>query len=161
MKRTNATKTYTHEPSGYECPFCKLVRGQEDKINKREYVVYEDEKTLAYVSPLWWVNNPGNVLVITKEHVENVYSIPDELLAVTYQTAKKVAHAIKETYQCDGTSMRQHNEPAGDQGVWHFHVHVFPRFVNDDLYKNHYNFRWVDHDEKMQYVLKLKEYFAN
>ncbi|HKC04851.1 MAG TPA: HIT domain-containing protein [Patescibacteria group bacterium] len=151
---------YNHEPKDYDCPFCSLVLGQDDEINKQEYIVYQNDSTLAYVSPKWWINNPGHVLVVPKKHVENIYNIPDELLGDVYKTAKKIAIAIKETYESDGTSMRQHNEPAGNQDVWHFHVHVFPRFANDELYKNHDNKRWVEHAERMEFVKKLKRYFS-
>jgi histidine triad (HIT) family protein len=150
---------YNHEPKDYQCPFCKLVTGIEDEINKKVFIVYEDDHTLAYIAPKWWVNNPGNVLVVPKKHVENIYDIKDELLAKVYQTAKKVALAIKETYPSDGTSMRQHNEPAGNQDVWHLHVHIFPRYKNDDLYKNHYQQEWVSDEKRLPYAEKLKNYF--
>jgi histidine triad (HIT) family protein len=42
---------------------------------------------------------------------------------------------LRRAYACDGTSLRQHNEPAGNQDVWHHHVHVFPRFTGDELYR--------------------------
>jgi histidine triad (HIT) family protein len=41
---------------------------------------------------------------------------------------------MKAAYGCDGTSTRQHNEPAGNQDVWHYHMHVFPRYAGDRLY---------------------------
>lgn len=150
---------HNHEPAGYDCPFCKLVNGQDDEINSRKYIVYEDQYTLAFVAPKWWAKNHGHVLVVPKEHVENIYSISDELISHVYVTAKKIAIAIKETYNSDGTSTRQHNEPAGNQDVWHLHVHVFPRYKNDELYKNHEDQRWVSHDERMEFVQKLKQYF--
>lgn len=150
---------FNHEPPGYICPFCKLINGESDEINSTEHIVYEDEKTLAYVSPKWWINNPGNVLVVPKKHVENIYDISDDLLGEVYKTAKKIAIAIKTSYPCEGTSTRQHNEPAGNQDVWHFHVHVFPRHKDDDLYKNHENTSWVDHKSRMVFVEKLKKYF--
>lgn len=152
---------YTHEPKDYICPFCKLVRGHDDDINRQEYVVYQNDKTLAYVAPKWWDKNPGHVLVVPKEHIENIYNISDQLLSDVYKTVKKVAIAIKETYKSDGTSTRQHNEPSGNQDVWHFHVHVFPRYQNDELYKNHDKKRWVTHEEKLEFANKLKRYFAN
>lgn len=43
---------------------------------------------------------------------------------------------MKQAFGCDGVSTRQHNEPAGDQDVWHFHLHVFPRWTGDDLYRS-------------------------
>jgi histidine triad (HIT) family protein len=151
---------YSHEPPNYDCPFCKLISGQDDEINRRDHIVYQDENTLAYVSPQWWDNNPGHVLVVPKEHIENLYSISDEQLAAVYKTAKKMAIAIKEAYGCEGTSTRQHNEPAGNQTVFHLHVHVFPRYKNDQLYQNFKNSRWVNDEERMVFVNKLKAYFG-
>ena len=139
---------------------CKMANKEPDETNKPEYIVYENEHTLAYISPKWWKNNPGHVLVIPKQHTENIYTISDELHGEVYKTAKKIALALKIAYQCDGTSTRQHNEPAGNQGVWHLHVHVFPRYENDELYKNYDKKRWPGHDEKMQFVSKLKKYFS-
>jgi histidine triad (HIT) family protein len=52
-------------------------------------------------------------------------------------TARKVAVALRAAYSCQGTSTRQHNEPAGGQDVWHLHVHVFPRCEGDRLYQRH------------------------
>jgi histidine triad (HIT) family protein len=149
----------THEPENYECPFCILISGKETEINKKSHIVYEDEKTLAYVAPKWWINNPGHVLVVPKAHTENLYTISDEQLSDVYKTVKKIAIAIKETYNPDGVSTRQHNEPAGNQDVWHLHVHVFPRYKDDNLYANHKEQRWVKSEEIIQYAQKLQEYF--
>lgn len=152
---------YNHEPLNYACPFCILIEGKETEYNSPQDVVYEDATTLAYVSPKWWVNNPGNVLVVPKEHIENLYSISDKILADVYKVVKQVAIGIRTTYLSEGISTRQHNEPAGNQDVWHFHVHVFPRYIEDNLYLNHKNKRWVSKDEKKEYVDKLKNYFSN
>ena len=152
---------HNYEPKDYNCPFCRLARGENDDINKQEYIVFEDKNTFAYVSPKWWVRNPGSVLVIPKKHTENLYDMPNELLGDVYSTAKKVAIAIRESYPSEGTSTRQHNEPAGDQDVWHFHVHVFPRYEGDELYKNHDQREWVDHEKRKVFSDKLKNYFAS
>ncbi len=152
---------FSHQPDDYQCPFCKVISGEEDEINTKDQIVYEDAETLAYVSPKWWVNNPGNVLVLPKQHTENIYSISEDEIAAVYKTAKKIAIAIRETYDCDGTSTRQHNEPDGNQDVWHFHVHVFARFKGDNLYQNHDNKRWVTYEERQIYAQKLQKYFAD
>jgi len=146
---------FNHEPAAYSCPMCKLAQGEDTEVNTRAHIVYEDATTLAYVSPKWWINNPGNVLVIPKQHTENIYDISDEVLSDVYKVAKKIALAIRQSYPSDGTSMRQHNEPAGNQDVWHFHVHVFPRFENDQLYQNHDQKRWATNEERMVFVEKL------
>ena len=86
------------------------------------------------VSPKWWVNNPGHVIIIPVPHVENLYDLPDSLAVPLLGAVRRAALALKAAYRCAGTSVRQHNEPAGNQDVWHLHVHVFPRYDGDGLY---------------------------
>ena len=119
-------------------------------------VVWRDERTTAFISPRWWPKNHGHVLVIPNEHVENLYAIDDDLLGAVYATAKRIAIGLKEAYRCDGTSTRQHNEPAGDQDVWHLHVHVFPRYPGDRLYQRHEELRWAMPAERAPYAAKLR-----
>ena len=152
---------FNHEPKDDLCPLCVVAKGGETDLNKRTDVVFENEDVIAYISPKWWVNNPGNVMVIPRKHFENVFDVPDDLLAKVQLLGKKVALGMKETYQCDGVSFRQHNEPAGGQEVWHFHLHVFPRWKEDNLYLNHKDARYVTAEEKKPYAQKLKNYFKN
>lgn len=63
---------------------------------------------------------------------------------------------MKISYSCDGISTRQHNEPAGNQDVWHFHQHIFPRYDNDLLYENHALKQFVDASARKPYANKLK-----
>jgi histidine triad (HIT) family protein len=102
----------------------------------------------------------GHVLVIPNEHYENIYDIPQDLLVEVYKVVQKVAIAIRSTYDCEGTSTRQHNEPAGGQDVWHLHVHVFPRHENDQLYQNDDQNNFVDAAARAPYARKLQAYFA-
>jgi histidine triad (HIT) family protein len=99
-------------------------------------------------------------MIIPNKHYENIYDIPDDQLAEVYKTAKQIAIAIRNTYDCQGTSTRQHNEPAGNQAVWHLHVHVFPRFDADNLYQNHDDKRFVSAEERLPYAEKLRNYLA-
>ena len=124
-------------------------------------VVWRDERTTAFISPRWWPKNHGHVLVIPNEHVENLYAIDDDLLGAVYATAKRIAIGLKEAYRCDGTSTRQHNEPAGDQDVWHVHVHVFPRYPGDRLYQRHEELRWATPAERAPYAAKLRAALAD
>lgn len=83
--------------------------------------------------------------------------MPDEILAKVYETVKRVAIALRESYEgCSGTSTRQHNEPDGNQDVWHFHVHVFPRYKNDKLYVNHEDKRYIAPEERRDYAITLR-----
>jgi len=124
-------------------------------------VVWRDERTTAFISPRWCPKNHGHVLVIPNEHVENLYAIDDDLLGAVYATAKRIAIGLKEAYRCDGTSTRQHNEPAGDQDVWHVHVHVFPRYPGDRLYQRHEELRWATPAERAPYAAKLRAALAD
>jgi histidine triad (HIT) family protein len=97
-------------------------------------VVERTESTTAWIGSRWWERNPGHVIVVPNEHIENMYCLPPELAAEVHETARRIAFALKEAYGCQGISTRQHNEPAGYQEVWHYHLHVFPRYDGDKLY---------------------------
>jgi histidine triad (HIT) family protein len=101
------------------------------------------------------------VIVTPTDHFENLYQIPDSTLAAVYSTAKRMALALRAAYRCDGTSTRQHNEPGARQDVWHFHVHVYPRYVEDGLYVNDDRVRWVEAGERAPYANRLREELAS
>jgi histidine triad (HIT) family protein len=147
-----------HAPSGYVCPFCRFVQGNDTPANTRGDVVYQDDEVMAFVAPRWWPNNPGNVIVIPISHSENIYAIPDDILSRIIVVARRLAIAIKEVYRCDGTSLRQHNEPGGGQDVFHFHLHVFPRYVDDELYQLTNEHRFASHDERHPYAQELRAF---
>jgi len=71
----------------------------------------------------------------------------------------EVAIALKKVYQCDGVSSRQHNEPSGDQDVWHYHLHVFPRYKDDNLYKTERELS--KQEERIKYADALRDYFLS
>ena len=123
-----------HAPDGYDCPFCCYVADGDNGLAGPDCVVERTAETLTLVSPKWWPANPGHLLVVPTRHVESLYDLPDELAVPLQSATRRAALALKAAYGCPGTSTRQHNEPAGDQDVWHYHLHVFPRFDWDDLY---------------------------
>jgi histidine triad (HIT) family protein len=112
---------------------------------------------LAYarISPRWWPANPGAALVIPREHHENLYDLPPATGHAVWDLTQRVAVAMRETYSCDGTSTRQHNEPAGGQDVWHLHVHVFARHHGDELYERHQHSRYADVAERAEHAERL------
>ena len=63
---------------------------------------------------------------------------------------------MKAAYDCEGTSTRQHNEPAGYQDVWHLHAHVFPRYPGDRLYERHEEKRWATPEERAPYAANAR-----
>jgi histidine triad (HIT) family protein len=125
-----AWRMHNHAPPGYECFVCCVVAGDTgDSV-----VITENEHALAIVSRRVWARGPGHVLVAPKAHVENLYDLEDPAGLDIHRLTRRIAIALKEALGCDGTSTRQHNEPAGNQDLWHLHVHVFPRYDGDDLY---------------------------
>jgi histidine triad (HIT) family protein len=121
-------------------------------------LVYEDEKVFSIVSLHWWPNNPGHVLIIPKKHIENIYELPFDLSDRIHRLEKHMALTLKAVYNCDGVSSRQHNEPAGNQDVWHYHLHVFPRYTGDKLYGSRPEL--AASEERLRYAYKLRSHFA-
>lgn len=142
----------THEPDDYDCPFCRLQQSIHDEHNQPEDVVAVTEHAYARISPKWWPGNAGAALVMPRAHHENLYDIPSEVGHAVWDLTRQVAVAMRGTYGCEGISTRQHNEPAGNQDVWHLHVHVFPRHAGDRLYEQHRTTRWVPPEERMPYA---------
>ena len=145
-----------HEPPGYVCPFCALVRGTPTEAPLQSDVVAETTGALALVSPRRWPRSPGHVLVVSRAHHENLYSIPTEDLLALTALVQRTAIAVRATLPCTGTSIRQHNEPAGGQDVWHFHVHVFPRSDGVELTTPLEGF--TDPDERARLAGRLREH---
>jgi histidine triad (HIT) family protein len=149
---------HSHQPPDYDCPFCRYTRGDYNEFVAVSHVVETTSQTLSFVSPKWGVNNEGHVIVIPVQHVENLYELPDSLAAPLLGAVRRAALALKAAYGCAGTSIRQHNEPAGNQDVWHLHVHVFPRHEGDGLYGA--PSRQAQHGEMNDYAVRLRRAYA-
>nr|WP_241093002.1 HIT domain-containing protein [Xanthomonas bonasiae] len=93
-----------------------------------------DANVFALVPTHHYGGIQGNCLVIPRGHYENVLDMPDDLGREVFRATRRLAHAMLAAFGCDGISTRQHNGPAGNQDVWHYHLHVFPRYTNDGLY---------------------------
>jgi histidine triad (HIT) family protein len=151
---------FSHAPAGYVCPFCIVVAGRDNPAPYagQSDVVLRTGKATAFISSTWWPNNPGHVLVVPDTHVENLYDLTPELGADVLDAARQIALAFKAVYRCTGVSTRQHNEPAGGQEVWHYHVHVFPRYDADQLYARDGERRTVSRDERAKYADPLRQF---
>jgi histidine triad (HIT) family protein len=151
---------YNHAPKDYACPFCLLLKGIKNEyvISKHSDIFYHNEDVTAFISSHQWPNNHGHALVIPNQHYENIYDLPAALGGRIHQVAQQIALAMKALYVCDGTSTRQHNEPDGNQDVWHYHLHVFPRYAGDNLYGTERVEMPVV--ERAQYAARLRSYFS-
>jgi len=110
-----------------DCVFCKIVEGQIPSSK-----VHEDGLTLAFMDV--GQVNPGHVLVAVKPHVENIYGLDDALAAAVFQTAARVARAVKKAYTPEGVTLYQANGRAAGQTVFHFHLHLVPRYATDGMH---------------------------
>ena len=109
-----------------DCIFCEIVAG-----NIPAAKVYEDEHVFAFmdIAPA----NPGHTLVIPKQHYRNIFDMPPEVGSQIMKAAIPIANAIKTTLNPDGLNLFQANEAAGFQTVFHFHLHVIPRWEDDSI----------------------------
>ncbi len=109
-----------------ECIFCAIVDG---KIPSAK--VYEDEHVFAFmdIAPA----NPGHLLIIPKQHYRNIFDMPAEVASKIMEVAVPLATAIREALNPDGLNLFQSNEAAAFQTVFHFHLHLIPRWEEDPL----------------------------
>lgn len=152
---------YNHEPQNYICPFCLLVNGIENEYvhTKQSDIIYKDCDITAFISSHWHSGNQGHVIIIPNKHIENIFDITLETLSKIHACGKEVAIALKKEYGCDGISIRQNNGPCGNQDVWHYHLHIFPRYKDDNFYIT--KKQLAEPDQREVFSIKLREYFIN
>lgn len=117
-------------------------------------IIYQDGRVTALIGSRQWPNNRGNVLIFPNEHFENIYDLPEDYAADIHRVARMVAIAVKRSYGCDGVSTRKHNEPSGNQDVWHYHLHVTPRYRDDNFYTTRRE--WMAVDERAMHAEKIR-----
>jgi histidine triad (HIT) family protein len=109
-----------------DCLFCRIVAGEIPSAR-----VDEDERTVAFMDI-----NPatrGHLLVVPREHAVDLLEVPDADLEACARTAQRLARRVKERLGADGVNLLNSCGPAAWQTVFHFHVHVIPRYAGDPL----------------------------
>ena len=109
-----------------DCPFCKMIKHELTHV-----VVQEDNDILAIMD--LYPATLGHILVLPKEHIETIYTMPVEIGARIMITAMVIAKVIKQKLSPDGLNLIQANETAAGQTVAHFHLHIVPRYKNDAI----------------------------
>lgn len=150
---------YNHAPENYMCPFCLLIQGVENEkvYSIKSDIIYQDRSVTAFIGSHQWPRNHGNTIIVPNEHFENIFDLPNLYPLAIHRVAQIVALTMKEVYSCDGISMRQHNEPAGYQDVWHYHIHVTPRYNNDQFYPTYAEKELMQAGERARHAEKLRE----
>ena len=107
-----------------DCIFCKIAAGEIPSAT-----IYEDGdfRVILDLGPA----ARGHALILPKAHYADLYEIPEELAAKAMILAKKIASAGKKALHCDGYNIVQNNGEAAGQTVFHFHIHVIPRYNGD------------------------------
>ena len=108
------------------CIFCKLANGEIPTAT-----LYEDEnfRVILDLGPA----SKGHALILPKAHAANIYEISDEMAAKVMVLAKKMASAMTEALKCDGFNIVQNNGECAGQTVFHFHMHLIPRYKEDGV----------------------------
>ena len=127
-----------------DCIFCKLANGIIPTNS-----LYEDDvvKVIFDAGPA----SSGHVLILPKEHFDNVYSLDDDTAAHIFQVAVKVAKALKEGLNLEGLNIVQNNGEIAGQTVFHFHMHIIPRYKGDTV-----NVGWKPGEVTDEEIEKIK-----
>ena len=127
-----------------DCIFCKLANGVIPTNS-----LYEDDvvKVIFDAGPA----SLGHVLILPKEHFDNVYALDDDTAAHVFQVAVKVAKALKEGLNLEGLNIVQNNGECAGQTVFHFHMHIIPRYKGDTV-----NVGWKPGEVTDEEIEKIK-----
>ena len=108
------------------CIFCKLANGDIPTAT-----LYEDDdfRVILDAGPA----SKGHALILPKEHYKNLYELDDEIAAKALVLAKKMITKLTDVLGCDGYNIVQNNGEVAGQTVFHFHIHLIPRYVGDEV----------------------------
>ncbi|MCP1145862.1 HIT family protein [Lysinibacillus endophyticus] len=114
-----------------DCIFCKIIDGTIPSVK-----IYEDENVYAFmdVAPL----TKGHTLLVPKQHVKDLFEMPEEVAKNLYAVAPKIANAIKSAFNPAGMNTINNNGSFAGQTVFHYHLHFIPRYDETDGLK----FKW-------------------
>ena len=108
-----------------DCIFCKIANGEIPSAT-----LYEDEdfRVILDLGPA----SKGHALILPKQHYANIYEIDEAVAAKAFVLAKKMAEKMTEALHCDGFNIVQNNGTAAGQTVFHFHMHLIPRYEGEE-----------------------------
>ena len=123
------------------CVFCKIINNEFSS-----YKVFEDDLCIAILDLSQ--ATIGHTLVIPKKHLENIFDIDDETISHLHMVAAKIAkHYKKVISNLKGINILNNNGEKAGQTVMHYHLHIIPRYDDDDLG----DMKFVDHSKTVKY----------
>lgn len=108
-----------------DCIFCNIIAGEIPSCK-----VYEDQEVLAFLDISQ--TTPGHTLVIPKEHVRNILDMSESTASVLFSRVPKIARAVQKAMDAPAMNIINNNEPIAGQTVFHAHVHLVPRYSEND-----------------------------
>ena len=133
MEKIERMIMMSHSP---DCIFCKIINGEIPSAK-----VYENEDVLAFLD-ITQVTE-GHTLVIPKKHKQNVYDLDNETAAKLFSAVPEIANALKTNFAPEGMNILNNNEAIAGQSVFHYHLHLIPRYGKGDgfgaVWKTHEN----------------------
>lgn len=110
------------------CIFCKIANG-----DIPTYSLYQDDdfNVIFDAGPA----TLGHALILPKDHATDIFEMSEELVAKAFVLAKKMAAVLTDVFHADGFNIVQNNKIAAGQSVFHFHIHLIPRYENDNAMK--------------------------
>ena len=131
------------------CIFCKIANGE---IPSK--TVYEDDdfRVILDLGPA----SKGHALILPKDHYNDLYELTDDLTGKAFILAKKISILLKKKLNCEGLNLVQNNGRTAGQTVFHFHIHIIPRY-NDDQQKIGWKPQKVTQEELEDTLQKIFE----
>lgn len=133
-----------------DCIFCKIITGEIPSCK-----VYEDDKVLAFLDISQ--TTKGHTLVIPKEHVRNVLEMSENIASALFSRVPKIARAVQKATNAPAMNIINNNEALAGQTVFHAHVHLVPRYSEDDGISITYSTHEPDFDR----LGKMAEHISN
>lgn len=154
---------YNHSSKEYVCPICLGVRGTENEntLLRKTDLIFKDDNVSVFMNSFFIKGNEGHIIIVPNMHFEHFYDLPKDIGHSIIDCAKQYAIILKQAYKCDGVTIQQNNEPAGGQHAFHYHLHVFPRYISDSFYQNIKNKMNTTSEERAEYVRKIMRCVAS
>ncbi|MDR3215572.1 MAG: HIT family protein [Bacilli bacterium] len=129
------------------CLFCKIISNEIPA-----YKIYEDDDFLAFLDISQ--TTKGHTLVIPKKHYRNIYDVDEDTVAKIHQLAFKLAKQITKKLNAQGVNILNNNEAIAGQTIFHYHVHIIPRYRDDDKISIVFNENIDSNIEETYHILK-------